>query len=82
MANLAGFKATIRALLDNLSAITDPDQMDDARQQFTDGLCNAVDAFVKSGTVVSAVSVTSVSGVTAGPAVSGPGAGTASGTWS
>jgi hypothetical protein len=43
-------------------------------------IANAIDTFVKSGTVTTSVTVTSVSGVTTGAGVSGPGTGTGTGT--
>lgn len=42
--------------------------------QKAQAIADAIDTFVKTGTVT--VSVTSVSGVTTGPGVSGPGTGT------
>jgi len=43
-------------------------------------IANAIDAFVKTATVNTTVTVASVSGVTTGLAVSGPGTGTGIGT--
>lgn len=43
-------------------------------------IADAVDTFVRSGTVTTSVAVVSVAGVTTGPGVSGPGTGTGTGT--
>jgi len=48
--------------------------------KFGSDLADAIDIYVKSGTVTTTVTVTSVSGVTPGPGVSGPGTGTGTGT--
>lgn len=63
--NKAGLDAAILALVSNTS---------NTPAQFATGLADAIDTYVKTATV----NVASVSGVTAGGAVSGPGTGTLS----
>lgn len=70
----ASLKSSIISLLNTLKDYdgsggqTQADAIDD----FADGIANAMDTFVKTATV----NVTSVSGVTTGGGVSGPGSGT------
>ena len=49
-------------------------------EQMSTDLADAIDVFVKSGTVITNVAVASVSAVTPGPGVSGPGTGTGTGS--
>ncbi len=80
----ATLKAEIKALQAELATYDgSPGKTSvEAAERFADGLATAVDNFVKSATVATTVTVTSVTGVTAGPGVSGPGAGTGTGTLS
>lgn len=48
--------------------------------QQAQAVADAIDIYVKTGTIATTVAVVSVSGVTTGPGVSGPGAGTGTGT--
>jgi len=54
----------------------------DAINKISADIATAVDTFVKTATVNTTVTVTSVTAVTPGAGVSGPGAGTGSGTLS
>jgi hypothetical protein len=75
-------KITLTAALKEAFGVNEPGLTGDAKsniEQMSEEIADAIDVFVKSGTVVTTVAVTSVSGVTPGPGVSGPGAGTGTG---
>jgi hypothetical protein len=79
-------KATLKATIEaTLNALKDYDGSSgktqaDAITKLATDLSNALDVYVKSGTVSTTVTVTSVTGVTPGVGVSGPGTGTGTGT--
>ena len=74
----AGLKS---AILTEMTTQLGAAQDDTKRQLFADAIATAVVNYIKNNAAVSStVTVTSVSGVTTGAGVSGPGAGTATGT--
>lgn len=74
--NKVALKAQIKTLLESLLAFdnTTGQTQADAIEKFSGDLANTIDTYVKTATV----NVTSVSGVTVGAGVSGPGTGTLS----
>ncbi len=77
--NKTGLKNSIKTMLEELNAEKDQET---GIEKFATNLSNAIDTFIKTATVSTTVTVTSVSGVTTGPGVSGPGAGTGAGSLS
>ena len=74
----AGLKA---AILSEMTSKLGSAEDGTKRDSFADAIASAVVNYIKTNAAVtSTVAVTSVSGVTTGPGVSGPGAGTATGT--
>ena len=63
-------------LISNLTTIFENLDADATAATKAEAFADAIDAFVKTATVNTTVSVTSVSGVTTGAGVSGPGSGT------
>ena len=74
--NKIGLKSDIGTLLNALLAFdgSSGKTQSDAIDKFKNDLADAIDTYVKTATVT----ITSVSGVTTGPGVSGPGTGTLS----
>ena len=72
--NKSGLSAAIKAI--NAEAMNGDGITAD---EWADMMADAIDAYVKTGTVSGPITVASVSGVVTGPSVSGPGTGTLSG---
>ena len=74
--NKIGLKSDIKSLLESLLAFDNNSgqTQSDAIEKFSGDLADTIDTYVKTATV----NVTSVTGVTVGAGVSGPGTGTLS----
>lgn len=70
-------KPGLIAALTNIFKDVEPDTTPDQKAQ---QMADAIEAYVKSGTVQTTVTVASVAGVTPGPGASGPGTGTGVGS--
>ena len=71
-------KTTLKASIQQ--ALYDSKASGDTIPQLAQALADAIDTFVRSGTVTTNVTVASVSGVQPGTGVSGPGSGTGTGS--
>ena len=73
-------KAQLLALLASSTPAVDTPEALAARDAFAGAMADWITAWLPTLQVSTTVAVTSVSGVTTGPGVSGPGAGTGAGT--
>jgi len=80
--NKTTLKGEFLAAMQAALAVTDPEERETAMNNLADALATAVDNFVRSAVVNTNISVVSVSGVTTGGGVSGPGSGTGTGALS
>jgi len=77
--NKAGLETNIKAIFNKLKDYdgeSSGETQADAINDMAADLADAIDIYVKTGIINTTVTVTSVSGVTVGAGVSGPGAGT------
>ncbi len=77
--DLTALKSGIKAALDAAAAEEDPANKDAALQALADGIGDAVDTFVKSGTVATTVTTVVTGTLPTGP-VAAVGAGTGTGS--
>lgn len=80
--NKTALENGLKTMMQELLAFdgTPGQEQSDSINKFAADTANLFDTFVKSGTISTTVTVTSVSGVTTGPGVSGSGTGTGTGT--
>jgi len=78
--NKTGLKAALIAIFTSQYAGSLTTEQTQGIDNLATGLSNALDTYVKSGTINTTVTVTSVAGVTPGVGISGSGLGTGTGT--